>query len=114
MRQRLRTLMAVACVAAAPVVYSQPPDAPKEIRLWPEGVPGAIANAAPEQLLPEGRIAGVQVPTLTAFPAPAAVATRTAVIVCPGGAYRRLAFDHEGIAVANWLNSLSVSAFVLK
>jgi len=114
MRQRLRTLMAVACVVAAPVVYSQAPDNPKAIPLWPEGVPGAIANAAPEELLPEGRLAGVHVPTLTVFPAPAAGATRTAVIVCPGGGYRRLAFDHEGIAVATWLNSLGVSAFVLK
>jgi acetyl esterase/lipase len=106
--------MAVACVTAVPVVYSQAPSTPKPIPLWPEGVPGAIANAAPEQFLPEGRVAGVQVPTLTAFPAPAARATRTAVIVCPGGGYRRLAFDHEGKAVAAWLNSLGVSAFVLK
>jgi acetyl esterase/lipase len=34
--------------------------------------------------------------------------------VCPGGAYRRLALDHEGRDVAVWLNSLGVSAFVLK
>jgi acetyl esterase/lipase len=34
--------------------------------------------------------------------------------VCPGGGYRGLAADHEGKQVAEWLNSLGVSAFVLQ
>ena len=34
------------------------------------------------------------------------------VIVCPGGAYSRLA-DHEGAPVCEWLNSLGISAFRL-
>ena len=38
----------------------------------------------------------------------------SAVIICPGGAYWGLAFKHEGEAVAEWLNSLGISAFVLK
>jgi len=105
--------MAVGSLAVAPLAQAQAPADAKVIPLWPEGVPGALAGAPPERL-DEGRIAGVQVPTLTAYPAPSASSTGTAVIVCPGGAYRRLAFDHEGIAVATWLNSLGVSAFVLK
>jgi acetyl esterase/lipase len=36
-----------------------------------------------------------------------------AIIVCPGGGYTHLA-DHEGGPVAEWLNSLGVTAFVLK
>jgi acetyl esterase/lipase len=35
------------------------------------------------------------------------------VIVCPGGGYQRLA-QHEGEPVAEWLNSIGISAFVLK
>ena len=35
-----------------------------------------------------------------------------AVIVCPGGAYERLA-PHEGEPVARWLNTLGIAAFVL-
>jgi acetyl esterase/lipase len=35
------------------------------------------------------------------------------VIVCPGGGYARLA-NHEGEPVALWLNSIGISAFVLK
>jgi acetyl esterase/lipase len=35
------------------------------------------------------------------------------VIVCPGGGYHHLA-NHEGEPVAKWLNSIGISAFVLK
>ena len=31
----------------------------------------------------------------------------------PGGGYKNLAFEHEGIKVAEWLNKNGVSAFVL-
>lgn len=83
------------------------------VRLWPEGVPGAIANGGPE-LLVDGRVSNVHDPTLTVFPAPPDKNTGTAFIVCPGGGYTRLAMEHEGRATAEWLNSLGVSAFVLR
>jgi acetyl esterase/lipase len=38
----------------------------------------------------------------------------TAVVVCPGGGYVRLSMQNEGRNVAAWLNSIGVSAFVLK
>jgi acetyl esterase/lipase len=38
----------------------------------------------------------------------------TAVVVAPGGGYTNLAMDHEGRQVASFLNSMGVSAFVLK
>src|SRR5262249_32732499 len=38
----------------------------------------------------------------------------TAVIVAPGGSYQRLAANHEGRQVANWLNSLGITALVLR
>jgi acetyl esterase/lipase len=37
-----------------------------------------------------------------------------AIVICPGGGYQNLSMDKEGYAVAKWLNSLGVSAFVLK
>lgn len=36
------------------------------------------------------------------------------VIVCPGGGYRTLASDHEGLQVAQWLNGYGIHAFVLR
>lgn len=38
----------------------------------------------------------------------------TAVVVCPGGAFRLLATDKEGSDVAKWLNTKGITAFVLK
>ena len=37
-----------------------------------------------------------------------------AVIVNPGGGYRILASDHEGLQVARWLNGCGIAAFVLR
>ena len=71
------------------------------IILWPDGAPAAVGKEPAD------------VPTLTAFPAPKDKATGAAVIVCPGGGYSHLA-DHEGRPVAEWLNTLGISAFVLK
>jgi acetyl esterase/lipase len=84
------------------------------IPLWPESVPGAIPGAGPEVVESEGRVSNVHEPSLTPYLAPARTGPATAVIVCPGGGYNRLAADHEGRVVAEWLNSIGVSAFVLK
>ncbi|MEJ7607295.1 MAG: alpha/beta hydrolase [Bryobacteraceae bacterium] len=71
-------------------------------RLWTGEAPGAVGT--------EDR----DVPTLTAYLADPAKANGTSVVVCPGGGYGALAMDHEGKQIAEWLNQLGVSAFVLK
>lgn len=53
-------------------------------------------------------------PTLTVYLPPAGMRNGTAVVVCPGGGYVHLAFTHEGTDVAKWLNSLGITAFLLK
>ena len=93
--------------------WPQPGSRGDVVPLWPEGVPGQITNGGPESFV-DGRISNVHEPTLTVFRAPAATATRTAIIVCPGGGYSRLAIEKEGRATAEWLNSIGVSAFVLR
>lgn len=74
---------------------------PRTFPLWDNGAPGAL-GAEP-----------ADIPTLTYYPANGRGAG-TAVIVAPGGGYTSLAMNHEGRQVANWLNSLGVSALVLK
>jgi acetyl esterase/lipase len=83
------------------------------IPLWPEGVPSAKPGAGPERE-EDGRIYNVQNPTLTHFPAQAAAANGTALILCPGGGYARLAVGKEGTALTRRLNAAGISAFVLK
>lgn len=56
----------------------------------------------------------VSVPTLSIFIPKETKPNQTAVIICPGGGYQHLAFDKEGVKVAEWFNSLGIVAFVLK
>ncbi len=41
-------------------------------------------------------------------------ATGQAVVICPGGGYAAVCFDHEGIRVARWLNTQGITAVVLR
>jgi acetyl esterase/lipase len=86
--------------------------------LWPEGAPGNEdwGDREEECVLPGGLqvVRNVTRPTLTAYLPDPAIATGTAVIVCPGGAFHFLAYVHEGIEVARWLNERGVAAFMLK
>jgi len=70
--------------------------------LWPEKAPGAIGDDPLDK------------PKLTLYPAPKGKANGAAVVICPGGGYAVVASDHEGKQVAEWLNGLGVSAFVLQ
>ena len=59
-------------------------------------------------------LTNVTKPTITVYRPSSATPTGTAVLVCPGGGYRILAYDKEGTEIAQWLNSLGVTAIVLK
>lgn len=59
-------------------------------------------------------VINVSVPTLTVYQAPKDIATGVGVIVCPGGGYSFLAFEHEGVEVAKRFNAIGITAFVLK
>ena len=89
-----------------------------EIALYkkvPNSLP--VANIEKAEKVKDGitRISNVSVPTITVFQP--SVKTRKpgpAVIICPGGGYAILAFDHEGINIARVLNEWGITAFVLK
>jgi acetyl esterase/lipase len=93
--------------------------APRDpLPLWPEGVPSEADLKLPTEsieLKSEYQIqilSNVSVPTLTVFPAEKP--NGAAVIVCPGGGYNILAYSHEGTEVCEWLNSLGITAGLLK
>lgn len=108
----LLTLTTVAATAAT--------TATNEFKLWPREVPGdATFKAPPPGKTPprnDGtlRLTLVTDPTFTLFRAPTNLANGTAVLICPGGGYNILAWDKEGTEVAEWLNTLGVTAAVLK
>lgn len=86
---------------------------PAVIPIWPEGVPDAQTDGGTEYQQDE-RVYNVQNPTLTLIAPPQGKANGTAVIICPGGGYWRLAITVEGYPTAQWLSSLGVTCFVLK
>ena len=89
------------------------PDArPDTIALWPEGVPGAKPNGG-EERVEDGRVSNVHVPTLSYVP-PTATPNGTAIIICPGGGYARLAMSAEPAGIAPLLQSTGTATFILK
>jgi acetyl esterase/lipase len=72
------------------------------IPLWPSAAPGALGTA-PED-----------VPQITPYVADRVDPRQSAVVVCPGGGYRNLSMEKEGSKVAEFLNGLGVTAFVLR
>lgn len=60
------------------------------------------------------RLTKVESSSIAVFPALGGDSPAPAVLVCPGGGYGILAYDLEGTEIAQWLNSISVTAVVLK
>ena len=111
---KLRTALSTCLVlAVTSLTLAQVNPAPR-VDLWPEGIPGFRPTAPKEVDDATGHVEFVDRPSVTVLLADPAKATGTAMIVCPGGGYVREAFDHEGVQIAHWLNSLGVSAFILR
>ncbi len=91
--------------------------AQQSIYLWKDSIPGAIINAEYEAKCNAKsdsiRRNHITVPLLEIYEAPADKANGTSVIICPGGAYWLISVDLEGKQIAQWLNSIGITAFVL-
>ncbi len=112
-------------VAAEPsgsVLPGQPSD---PILLWPGVAPGEKGDIGPEgdtskpnpNEPPERyviRLSNITQPTITVYRPASDKDTGAAVIVCPGGGYQILAMNLEGTEVCQWLNSIGVTAILLK
>ena len=70
--------------------------------LYPGTAPGALGSEETD------------IPRLTLWIADPNKSVGTAGVVCPGGGYGALAMDHEGKQIAEYLNEIGISAFVLK
>jgi len=94
----MRLFVSIFILAATVSSYAQG----SAIKLWDTGAPNARGSEPTD------------IPIITPFPAPKELASRAAVVVLPGGGYSHLSEIKEGSDVARWLNSLGISAFVLK
>ena len=102
-------------LVASTVVAEQP-----EIQIWPGALP-ADSVTLDDEVIAQAKakasgdyVTYVDRATLTPFPAPPEKANGCAVVICPGGGYNLLAWPKEGTEVAEWFNSIGVTAFVLK
>lgn len=83
------------CLLSTAVCVGQSADT---LLLWPYGAPLAVGAE------------DVDKPVLLRYPGRG----DAAVVLCPGGGYNMLAMDHEGVQIAQWLNSLDINVFILK
>ncbi|MBA9079186.1 alpha/beta hydrolase [Rufibacter quisquiliarum] len=109
-------LLGVLFAFSSASVYSQ--TRPMELPLYEGPVPNEVAGKNEEQLEVRPNksqsITRVRTPTLTVFLPAQGKANGTAVVICPGGGYAKLAFSHEGTDVARKFAEQGVAAFVLK
>jgi acetyl esterase/lipase len=93
---------------------------PKTMKVWPNGIPGSKSDATYQETTTGGtngdilRIGKISEPELIVFLPKAGIVTGTAVLIIPGGGYSIVAIDHEGYAIAKWLNDHGIAGIVLK
>ena len=116
---RTRPLLTVLLLGLATTARAE--GTPQTIDLWPGTPPGETKPIGPERYLPakptdrcQKMLTDVSRPTITIYRPAKDKDTGAAVVVAPGGGYFIVAMDLEGEEVAAWLNSIGVTAVVLK
>ena len=94
-------LFALLFFSTGGTIRAEGPGIPEAKPLWADGAPGAQGSDESD------------VPTIRHY-APEGERNGAAVVICPGGGYGVLAYDHEGHQVAKFLARHGVTAFVLR
>lgn len=92
----------------------------QRIPLWPGVAPGSegvlltetLTERSPDPAIFMDRaVTGIASPYLTAYVP--AKPNGVSLVLAPGGGYIRVVLDKEGIEIAEWLNTLGITVFVL-
>jgi acetyl esterase/lipase len=97
----------------------------QELPLWPDGIPNnpvkynmekvSSNKANSSSLSQKNRVySQVSEPTYMLFQAEENIANGVAVVICPGGGFRDVWFDREGVDFAMWLAKKGITSLVLK
>jgi len=84
------------------------------IPLWKNGAPGFENRRNEPEQAKDYWVKNIHNPTITVYLPPKEKATGAAVVICPGGGHRLLVYGAEGVAPAQFLNSLGMAAIGLK
>lgn len=107
----LRGWIAAALVSAIGFARA---DEPQVVPLWEKGAPGFEDRRNEPEQAKDYWVRNIHNPSITVFPVPKEKANGAAVLIMPGGGFRELVYNAEGVEPAKFLNSLGVTAFVLK
>ncbi len=107
-----RFFFLMVCFFGSHILFGQ--DSAKVIPLWKNGAPGFENKKNIPEEAKDWWVRSIHNPSIVVYPAPANIANGVAVVVCPGGGFRSLVFNAEGSDAAKYLNSLGITAFVLK
>lgn len=110
MKTRIYYLLILILIPLLGVAQSQP----QIIYLWEKGAPGFENRKDIPEQAKDYWVRNINNPSVTVFMPPREKANGCAVIVAPGGGFRELVFNAEGKQVADFLNPLGVTVFVLK
>lgn len=100
----------ISCISVA--AMAQP--TPLVLPLWEKGAPGFESRRNEPEQAKDYWVKNINNPSVAVYLPPKEKATGAAVVVCPGGGFRLLVYNGEGVAPAQYLNSLGVAAIVLK
>jgi acetyl esterase/lipase len=92
---------------------------PVVLNVWNGKIPGSIESPRFKEdtvKIENGkiRISRVINPSITIYFSEKNKSNHTAVVICPGGGYGRLAMDNEGSEIAGWLNANGITGVLLK
>ncbi len=114
-------LAAGAAATGAPLLAAGNAGAPDVVRigLWPNGVPEPVPAGLAEKWTERSQVASLRDRALTGVAAPwlhhvaPARGNGAAIIAIPGGGYRHMAWDKEGLDIAAWFAARGIAGFAL-
>jgi acetyl esterase/lipase len=101
---------ALIAIASATAAQAEP----LVVHLWENGAPGFEKLRDVPEKITNGSVSGVNNPSITVFLPPKEKANGAGVLIFPGGGFRQIGFNGEGVVPAHYWNDLGVAAFVCK
>lgn len=95
------------------------PQPSETVDLWPGGAPGmpatppleTVVEESPDRSINDRAVQGVAIPRLVVFRP--RKPNGSAMLLIPGGGYRRIVIDREGYELARYLSDRGITCFVL-
>ena len=115
MLQIIKIILVIVILTASDIkVSAQQVTPPQQIYLWINGAPGFENRKDEPEEAKDWWIKNIHNPSIIAYFPDKEKANGTAIVICPGGGHRALVYNSEGKDAALFLNSLGITAFVLK